>query len=101
MIKKRFTKWLIGPFALYNAVNQHVNAPPDTSTLSPVVSAEAATTKPGKVKLQSIKATAYNKIQINWNTTSNVTHYRIYYKTSGGKWKLITTVKSNVTSYTH
>ena len=101
MIKKRFTKWLIGAFALSMAVIQPVNALPDTSPLSTVVTAEAATTKPGKVKLQSIKATAYNKIQINWNTTSNVTHYRIYYKTSGGKWKLITTVKSNVTSYTH
>lgn len=101
MKKKRLTRWLIGAFALSMAVMQPVSVLPDTSPLNTVVTAEAATTKPGKPKLKSIKATAYNKIQINWNKTSNATHYRIYYKKPGDKWKLITTVKSNVTSYTH
>lgn len=101
MKKKRFTKWLIGAFALSMAVMQPVSALPDTSPLNTVVTAEAATTKPGKVKLKSIKATHYNKIQISWNKTSNATHYRIYYKKPGGSWKLITTVGSGTTSYVH
>lgn len=101
MKKKRFTKWLIGAFALSMAVMQPVSALPDTSPLNTVVTAEAATTKPGKVKLKSIKATHYNKIQLSWNKTSNATHYRIYYKKPGGSWKLITTVDSGTTSYVH
>lgn len=101
MKKKPFTKWLIGAFALSIAIIQPVSDSSDTSPLHTVVTAEAATAKPGKVPLSSIKATAFNKIQISWKKTSNATHYRIYYKIPGGSWKLITTVGADKTSYIH
>ena len=56
---------------------------------------------PGKVQLRSIKAVTNNRIRINWKKTTGATHYRIYYKEPGGKWKLIKTVGANTTSYTH
>lgn len=99
---RRLTKCLIGACALSLAVLQPLDVLPTNSPLNTVIEAEAATsTKPGKVTLKSIKATGYNKIRINWKKTTGATHYRIYYKTPGGKWKLIKTVASSVTSYTH
>ena len=99
---RRLTKCLIGACALSLAVLQPLDVLPTNSPLNTVIEAEAATsTKPGKVTLKSIKATGYNKIRINWKKTTGATHYRIYYKTPGGKWKLIKTVASSVASYTH
>lgn len=101
MKKKRFTKWFIGAFALTMAVLQPAAALPDSSPLNTMVTAEAASTRPGKVALRGITAVSNNRIRINWNKTSNATHYRIYYKVPGGRWKLIKTVGANTTSYTH
>ena len=67
-------------------------------------SASAATNKttPGKVTLTKVSSSAYNKITINWEKTSNATNYVIYYKKSGAsKWTKLATVKSTQTSYTH
>ena len=53
-MKKGITKWLIGAFALTMAVVQrHLLY---REKLNTVVTAEAATTAPGKIKLKSIKA---------------------------------------------
>ncbi len=101
MKRKRLTKWLIGAFVLSLAVIQPASAFPDNSPLNTAITAEAAAAKLGKVPLSSIKATAFNKIQINWKKTSNATHYRVYYKVPGGSWKLITTVSADKTSYVH
>lgn len=101
MNTKKFTKWLIGAFALTMAVFQPVGTLPDNSPLNTVVTAEAASTQPGKVTLRGITAVSNNRIRISWNKASNATYYRIYYKVPGGRWKLIKTVGSNVTSYTH
>ena len=68
-----------GAFALTMAVVQPASPVPET--LNTVVTAEAATTAPGKIKLKSIKAVTNNRIQINWEKTSGATHYRIFYKT--------------------
>lgn len=99
---RRSTKWLIGAYALSLAVFQPGDLLPENTPFNTVIDAEAATsTQPGKVPLKSVKAVSYNKIRINWKKTTGATHYRIYYKTPGGKWKLIKTVASDVTSYTH
>lgn len=101
-MKKKITKLLIGAFAFTMAVFQPVSAFPDNSALNTVVTAEAATTRPGKVKLKSIKAVTNNKIQINWNKTSGATQYRIYYKKYGtSKWTFLRAVNTNISSYTH
>ena len=47
MKKKPFTKWLIGAFALSIAIIQPVSESSDTSPLHTVVTAEAATARPG------------------------------------------------------
>lgn len=101
MKKKGLTKWLIGAFALTIAVFQPVGTLPDSAPLNTVVTAEAASTRPGKVTLRGIKAVSNNRIRISWNKASSATHYRIYYKVPGGRWKLLKTVGANTTSYTH
>ena len=102
MKQKKITKFLIGAFALTMAVFQPASAFPDHSALNTVVTAEAAATTPGKIKLKSIKAIAHNKIQINWNKTSGATEYRIFYKKYGtNRWTFLRAVNTNVTSYTH
>lgn len=61
-----------------------------------------AAAKPGTVKLSSIKATDYNKINIKWKKTSGATNYIIYYKKAGsGKWIKVKTVDNTKSSYTH
>ena len=67
-MKKGITKWLIGAFALTMAVVQPASPVPEK--LNTVVTAEAATTAPGKIKLKSIKAVTNNRIQISWEKTS-------------------------------
>ena len=63
---------------------------------------QAAAKKPGTVKLSSIKATDYNKINIKWKKTSGATHYIVYYKEAGSKkWIKIKTLDSAKSSYTH
>lgn len=58
--------------------------------------------KPSKVTVSSVTATATNKVQIKWNTATDCTEYRIYYKTeSASSWKMIQKVSSSKTSYTH
>ena len=99
-MKKGITKWLIGAFALTMAVIQPASPVPET--LNTVVTAEAATTAPGKIKLKSIKAVTNNRIQINWEKTSGATHYRIFYKQYGAKrWTVLKTTNADTTSYTH
>lgn len=41
------------------------------------VSIQAAA-KPGTVKLSSISASTYNKINVKWKKTSGATHYIVY-----------------------
>lgn len=66
------------------------------------VSVQAAAAKPGTVKLLSIKATDYNKINIKWKKTSGATNYIVYYKKAGGgKWIKVKTLDSKKSSYTH
>ena len=68
------------------------------------VSVQAAAAKPGTVKLSSIKAVDYNKINIKWKKPSGkFTNYCIYYreKNSNGKWIRIKTVNNKTLSYTH
>ena len=61
-----------------------------------------AAAKPGTVKLSSIKATDYNKINIKWKKTSGATNYIVYYKEAGSKkWIKIKTLDSAKSSYTH
>ena len=99
-MKKGITKWLIGAFALTMAVVQPASPVPEK--LNTVVTAEAATTAPGKIKLKSIKAVTNNRIQINWEKTSGATHYRIFYKQYGAKrWTVLKTTNADTTSYTH
>ena len=52
--------------------------------LCPVSASAASKKTPGKVSLQKISSSAYNKINIQWKKTSNATHYKIYYKPYGG-----------------
>lgn len=66
------------------------------------VSVQAAATKPGIIKLSSIKATDYNKINIKWKKTSGATNYILYYKKAGGgKWIKVKTLDNKKSSYTH
>ena len=61
-----------------------------------------AAAKPGTVKLSSIKATDYNKINIKWKKTSGATNYIVYYKKAGsGKWIKVKTLNNKKSSYTH
>lgn len=102
MNKSRITRWIIGTAVLLLIFFQPIAAIPTTLPFNTVATAEAAeSTKPGKVTLTGIKATSYNRIRINWKKAKGATHYRIYYKVSGGRWKWVKTVGSNVTSYTH
>ena len=61
-----------------------------------------AAAKPGTVKLSSIKAVDYNKINIKWKKTSGATNYIVYYRKSGDKkWIKVKTLDNKKTSYTH
>ena len=61
-----------------------------------------AAAKPGTVKLNSISAPAYNKINVKWKKTSGATHYIVYYKKAGTKkWTKIKTLDNSKSSYTH
>ena len=61
-----------------------------------------AAAKLGTVKLSSIKAVDYNKINIKWKKTSGATNYIVYYKKSGDKkWIKVKTLDNKKTSYTH
>ena len=63
---------------------------------------QAAAAKPGTVKLSSIKATDYNKINIKWKKTSGATNYIVYYKKAGSsKWIKVKTLDNTKSSYTH
>lgn len=63
---------------------------------------QAAAAKPGTVKLSSIKATDYNKINIKWEKTSGATNYIVYYRESGDKkWIKVKTLDNTKSSYTH
>ena len=63
---------------------------------------QAAAKKPGTVKLSSIKATDYNKINIKWKKASGATNYIVYYKEAGSKkWIKIKTLDNTKSSYTH
>ena len=65
------------------------------------VSVQAAA-KPGTVKLSSIKAVDYNKINIKWKKVSGATNYIVYYKKAGsGKWIKVKTLDNKKSSYTH
>ena len=65
------------------------------------VSVQAAA-KPGTVKLSSIKAVDYNKINIKWKKVSGATNYIVYYKKAGsGKWIKVKTLDKTKSSYTH
>ena len=66
------------------------------------VTTQAAAKKPGTVKLSSIKATDYNKINIKWKKASGATNYIVYYKEAGSKkWIKIKTLDNTKSSYTH
>ncbi|MGN8755728.1 CAP domain-containing protein [Blautia sp. HCP3S3_C4] len=68
--------------------------------LMPVTTQAAA--KPGTVKLSSIKAVDYNKINIKWKKVFGATNYIVYYKKAGsGKWIKVKTLDSKKSSYTH
>ena len=61
-----------------------------------------AAAKPGTVKLSSIKAVDYNKINIKWKKTSGATNYIVYYKKAGSsKWIKVKTLDNKKSSYTH
>ena len=61
-----------------------------------------AAAKPGTVKLSSIKATDYNKINIKWKKASGATNYIVYYKKAGSsKWIKVKTLDNTKSSYTH
>ena len=61
-----------------------------------------AAVKPGTVKLSSIKATDYNKINIKWEKTSGATNYIVYYREAGDKkWIKVKTLDNKKSSYTH
>ena len=63
---------------------------------------QAAAKKPGTVKLSSIKATDYNKINIKWKKVSGATNYIVYYKKAGSsKWIKVKTLDNKKSSYTH
>lgn len=61
-----------------------------------------AASAPGTVKLNSISAPAYNKINVKWKKTSGATHYIVYYKKEGTKkWTKIKTLDNSKSRYTH
>ena len=61
-----------------------------------------AAAKPGTVKLSSIKAVDYNKINIKWKKVSGATNYIVYYKKAGSsKWIKVKTLDNKKSSYTH
>ena len=61
-----------------------------------------AAVKPGTVKLSSIKAVDYNKINIKWKKVSGATNYIVYYKKAdSGKWIKVKTLDNKKSSYTH
>lgn len=61
-----------------------------------------AASAPGTVKLNSISAPAYNKINVKWKKTSGATHYIVYYKKEGAKkWTKIKTLDNTKSRYTH
>lgn len=61
-----------------------------------------AASAPGTVKLNSISAPAYNKINVKWKKTSGATHYIVYYKKEEAKkWTKIKTLDNSKSSYTH
>lgn len=61
-----------------------------------------AASAPGTVKLNSISAPAYNKINVKWKKVSGATHYIVYYKKEGTKkWTKIKTLDNSKSSYTH
>jgi len=61
-----------------------------------------AAAKPGTVKLSSIKAVDYNKINIKWKKASGATNYIVYYKEAGSKkWIKIKTLDNTKSNYTH
>lgn len=61
-----------------------------------------AASAPGTVKLNSISAPAYNKINVKWKKTSGATNYIVYYKKAGTKkWTKIKTLDNSKSSYTH
>ena len=62
----------------------------------------ASKKKPAKVTVTSVKASGTNQVAIKWRKAKYATNYRIYWKQAGTKkWRTLTTVKSNRTSYTH
>ena len=62
----------------------------------------ASKKKPAKVTMTSVKTSGTNKVVIKWRKAKYATNYRIYWKQAGTKkWRTLTTVKSNRTSYTH
>ena len=62
----------------------------------------ASKKKPAKVTVTSVKTSGTNKVVVKWRKAKYATNYRIYWKEAGAKkWKTLTTVKSNRTSYTH
>ena len=62
----------------------------------------ASKKKPAKVTVTSVKTSGTNKVVIKWRKAKYATNYRIYWKQAGTKkWRTLTTVKSNRTSYTH
>lgn len=66
------------------------------------VTTQAAAKEPGTVKLSSIKATDYNKINIKWKKASGATNYIVYYKKAGSsKWIKVKTLDNKKSSYTH
>ena len=63
---------------------------------------QAASKAPAKVTIASVKTSGTNKVVIKWRKAKYATNYRIYWKQAGTKkWRTLTTVKSNRTSYTH
>ena len=66
--------------------------------------ANAAVNKkqPTKATLTSAKATSYNKVNLKWKKSKNVTSYAVYYKASNSKkWVKIANVSSKKNGYTH
>ena len=62
----------------------------------------ASKKRPAKVTMTSVKTSGTNKVVIKWRKAKYATNYRIYWKQAGTKkWRTLTTVKSNKTSYTH
>lgn len=60
------------------------------------------TDTPGKPSLDKISAPAYNKIQISWKKTLNVSKYVIYYRKTGtAKWTQLASVNCATAQYTH